>query len=268
MHSWKDSSGIRFNSVVTAFLMASISGKRTLWWPPWAWRTEKITRSQVRWIGRMIQHGDVSLSQELMDAQGIVSWRVVLVKQLCIVLPQLTPLLTHRMKQAPQDLFIDMSDCLIWHDCLTPVARTPCGRFLSLRRTRSAWAWFWTSTVLLSLASATMDTSTEGSGAWSPVTLEDPRLITSDDSLQQVWLSLEILENVLTHLHAPLLLVIVQKLRHHLRTDLPHTQIFCDNLPHAVMVDFQLICYHSNSQPTIATHHLLHALNIVHSPAR
>ena len=45
-------------------------------------------------------------------------------------------------------------------------------------------------------------------------------------------------------------------------------QIFRDNLPHAVTVDFQLICYRSNSQPTIATHHLLHALNIVCSPAR
>ena len=97
------------------------------------------------------------------------------------------------------------------------------------------------------------------------VILKDPRLITSDDSLQQVWLSLEMLENVLTHLHAPLL-VIVQNLWHHLRTDL-HTQIFRDNLPHAVTVDFQLICYHSNSQPMIAMHHLLHALNIVHSPA-
>ena len=60
------------------------------------------------------------------------------------------------------------------------------------------------------------------------------------------------LEDVLTHLHAPLLLVIIQKLWHHLRADLPHTQIFRDNLPHAVTVDFQLICYHSNSQPTIA----------------
>ena len=34
------------------------------------------------------------------------------------------------------------------------------------------------------------------------VILEDPRLITSDDSLLQVRLSLEMLENVLTHLEA------------------------------------------------------------------
>ena len=78
-------------------------------------------------------------------------------------------------------------------------------------------------------------------GLW--IILKDPRLITSDDSLQQVWFSLEMLEDVLTHLHAPLLLLIIQKLRHHLRTDLPYTQIFYDNLPHAVTVDFQLICY-------------------------
>ena len=78
------------------------------WWPPWAWGTEKNTRSQVRWVGRMIQ--PVSLSQELTDAQGIVSWRVVL--------SQLAPLLVHWTKQAPQDLFIDMLvDCLtLWQE--------------------------------------------------------------------------------------------------------------------------------------------------------
>ena len=57
----------------------------------------------------MIQHGDVSLGQELTDAQGIVSWRVVLVKQPCIVLSQLAPLL------ATGSLIDMLVDCLtLW----------------------------------------------------------------------------------------------------------------------------------------------------------
>ena len=102
------------------------------------------------------------------------------------------------------------------------------------------------------------------SGSYSKIQDSSP-VMTLCSKSGSVW---RMLENVLTHLHAPLLLVIVQKFRHHLRIDLPHTQIFRDNLPHAVTVDFQLICYHSNSQLMIAMHHLLHALNIVRSPAR
>ena len=34
---------------------------------------EKITQSQVVLVGRLLQHGDVLLSQELSDAQGTVS---------------------------------------------------------------------------------------------------------------------------------------------------------------------------------------------------
>ena len=48
-----------------------------------------------------------------------------------------------------------------------PVAKTPCGRCPSHRRTRSTWVWLWTAIVLLSSASATPDSSTEGSGSWS-----------------------------------------------------------------------------------------------------
>ena len=109
------------------------------------------------------------------------------------------------MKQAPQDLFIDMLvDCLtLWQELhvddssrieernqheLDFGPRLSC--FLWPRRRRT-----------LPLKALALGLR---------VILEDPRLISSDDSLQQVWLSLEMLENVLTHLHAPLLLVIVR----------------------------------------------------------
>jgi len=56
---------------------------------------EKITRIQVGGVGRLLQHGDALLGQELSDAQGIVSRRVVMVKQPRVVLPQLSPPLMH-----------------------------------------------------------------------------------------------------------------------------------------------------------------------------
>ena len=56
---------------------------------------EKITWSQVGRVGRLLQHGDVLLGQELPDAQGSVSRRVVMVKHLRVVLPHLLPLLVH-----------------------------------------------------------------------------------------------------------------------------------------------------------------------------
>ena len=78
MQSWKDSSGICFNSVVTAFLMASIFGKQTPLMTSLSLGNRKNHKEQVRWVGRMIQHGDVSLGQELTDAQalwaGALSW--------------------------------------------------------------------------------------------------------------------------------------------------------------------------------------------------
>lgn len=44
--------------------------------------------------------------KELSDAQGIVS--IVMVRQQGAILPQLSPLLVHEMKQTPQVLFVDM----------------------------------------------------------------------------------------------------------------------------------------------------------------
>ena len=60
---------------------------------------KKVTRSKVKWIGRLFQHGDGLLGQELLDAQGVVSRCIVVVKQPWFVLPQFSSLLVHWVKQ-------------------------------------------------------------------------------------------------------------------------------------------------------------------------
>ena len=77
-----------------------------------------------------------------------------------------------------------------------PVARTHCGRYFWHRRTWSTWLWF--------LILTTSETRWQ---LWRLVSwsYSDPCLITSDDSTKQVWFSLKALDDILTHLQAPLL---------------------------------------------------------------
>ena len=79
---------------------------------------------------------------------------------------------------------------------------------------------------------------------------------------QQVGFSFELLQNVLTHLHTPLLLSFIQQPWYHSYTDLPHPQIFRNLPPYPLTVNTQLICYHSNSKTAIAWHLLSHTFNI------
>lgn len=72
------------------------------------------------------------------------------------------------------------------------------------------------------------------------VALKNPRLMTSDGSSKQVWFILKMLNDVLTHMHAPLLLIIIQQPWHHFCADFPHAQIFADNLPNTVIFHVQL----------------------------
>ena len=66
-------------------------------------------------IGRWFQDDDIPLGQELLSAQGVMSRRVVVVKQPLLVLLKLSSLFTQRAKYMPQDLFVDF---LIDHQTL------------------------------------------------------------------------------------------------------------------------------------------------------
>ena len=189
---------------------------------------KKVTQSKVRWIGRLFQHINV-LSQELPDAQGIVSRCIVVVKQPQFALPQLSSLLVHWAKEMPQDLSVDLLiDHLdLWQE-LTVDDNSHTEEWLT-------WLWRLTLNVLLSLASATSDSSTESSGAWF---LGCTKKLMSHHqwlSSKQVWFILKMLNDVLTHMHALLLLIIIQQLWHHFCSDFPNTQIFGDNLPNTVL---------------------------------
>ena len=85
--------------------------------------------------------------------------------------------------------------------------------------------------------------------------------------MKQVWFSLKMLNDVLIHLHAALLLIIIQQPWHHFCADFVHAQIFGDNIPNTVLCQVQLTCDLLNSQPTIATHHLPYPLDVDLSPA-
>ena len=69
-------------------------------------------------------------------------------------------------------------------------------------------------------------------GEW--IVLEDPWLIASNNSFQLVRFSFELLQNVLTHLHSPLLLSFIQQPWYHFWTDLPHLQIFRNDPPYTL----------------------------------
>ena len=77
----------------------------------------------------------------------------------------------------------------------------------------------------------------------------------------------KLFQDVMTHLHTPLLLLLFQQLQNHFCTDLPHPQIFCNDSPHLLAVHVQLICNHSNSQVVISMHLLTDKLDIFLSPA-
>ena len=152
MHSWKDSSRIHFNSIVMAFLMASISRKQT---PLMTSLPGQVSREDdtVWWHFSWPGTDGCSGHCELLHCPGEAAMHC----------PATTWTSSHTLNKA------SAAGSLYRHAgwLSDPVARTPCGQFLSHQRMRSAWAWFWTSTVLLSLASVTMDTSTEGSGTWA-----------------------------------------------------------------------------------------------------
>ena len=97
-------------------------------------------------------------------------------------------------------------------------------------------------------------------GEW--IVLEDAWIIASNNSFQQVGFSFELLQNVLTHLHTPLLLSFIQQPWYHSCTDLPHNPIFRNDPPYPLTIHTQLICFHSNSKMAIGPNLLSHTLNV------
>ena len=203
MHCWKDSSGMPLSSVITCSPLEGLHTFKTgpLDDPHELGEKKKVTQSKIRWTGRLLQYGDVLLGQELPDAQGIVSRGIVVVKQPQSVLPQLSYSHTLSKAKAAESL------CRLADWSSGPVARTHCG-ILWHRRMWSTWLWLLILTVLLSLASAMSETSALAFGFQVILKIHvSPPVMTT----KQVWFSLKTLDDVLTHLQAALLLIIINQ---------------------------------------------------------
>ena len=176
MHCWKDSSGMPLSSVITCSPLEGLHTFKTgpLDDPHELGEKKRVTRSKIRWTGRLLQYGNVLLGQELPDAQGIVSRGIVVVKQPQFVLPQLSYSHTLSKAKAAGSL------CRLADWSSGPVARTHCG-ILWHRRMWSTWLWLLILTVLLSLASAMSETSADSCGIWFPGHTQNPCLTTRDD---------------------------------------------------------------------------------------
>lgn len=117
MHLWKDSFGMLLNSVVTIILMSSTSSIR-------------FFLMTLLSLGKRKNHTELCrVSKEVTLVQwcssrpgtvllrpGIVNRSTVMMKNLRVDLPQLTPLLMQWTEQRPQDIFVDvLVDCLsLW----------------------------------------------------------------------------------------------------------------------------------------------------------
>ena len=133
----------------------------------------------------------------------------------------------HWMKHIPQDLFVDLLiDWLIIWLCGTNLLQ-----MIPLISKMINMTDFWLSYSLddVPLISLVLDFQ---------VVLKNPCFITCDNPTKQVWFSLKMLDNVLTHLHAVLLLIIIQQSWHHFYAAFPHAQIISDNLPNTVLFLF------------------------------
>ena len=95
----------------------------------------------------------------------------------------------------------------------------PRGKNLVVDDDTSKYVINMTLTVSIFLVLLILETSTHYSWTWFVVCTKNPCLITSDGSALQTWFSLKTLNDVLTHLHVALFLIIIQQSRHQFCTD-------------------------------------------------
>ena len=57
---------------------------------------KKVTGCQVWRIGRLVEYGDLSFSEKLLNTEGLVSGGIVMVQDPSAVFPLVSPLVSHR----------------------------------------------------------------------------------------------------------------------------------------------------------------------------
>ena len=146
----------------------------------------------------MFQYGNISLDQELLNVHRILKWRIVVVKQPQFVLPQL-------LKHILQDFLIEL---LIDHLALWQELAVDDAVQIDEHDQRH---WLLILTVLFYSALVRTEISTDCFGIWFPAHTQKPVSHHQWWPMKQVWFSLKMLDNVLMHLHAMLLLIIIQQ---------------------------------------------------------
>ena len=119
MHSWKDSSGIAWSSLVTAVLMASESWKRVSLMTSLSLGNKKKSHGGQIWrVGWLLQYSNVIFGMKLPNSQGIKSLCIVMMKQPWPRFPQFSSFLPHWAHQTSQDVFIDVliNSLALWQE--------------------------------------------------------------------------------------------------------------------------------------------------------
>ena len=213
LQCWKDSSGMSLSSIITALLMASMHSKRVPLIIPMSLRKIKKSHAEQDQVNReFFPIWQCSSRPGTAGCSG--HCQQVLCRGEAVGICPATTLVSSR---ALSEAKAAGSLCRLAGWSSGPVARTYCGRCLWHRRTWSTWLWL----LILTLAFfGTVQWQLWRLVFW--IILKNPCLITSDDSTKQVWFSLKTLSDVLTHLHAALLLIIIQQPWHQFCADFPH----------------------------------------------
>ena len=130
--------------------------------------------------------------------------------------PQFSSFLSHWAHQTLQNVFVDVliNSLTLWQefcdDNSMDIKKSDQHHFgFGLKHPRLFGSWW----------QCTLPYKALRFGEW--IILKDPWLIASNNSFQQVGFSFELLRNVLTHFHTPLLLCFILLPWYHFCTDLP-----------------------------------------------
>ena len=135
-----------------------------------------------------------------------------------------------------------------------PVARILCAQCCSHQRMQSTSPWFWTWSSSLPSSTATSNSSTKNSGAWSPDRAQRSmtrclRIVSPARSLQ-----FQVVSGCHdTPAHAAFSAPGSATSEPFLHRSCP-SQIYRNDCPHPLAVHVQLICHHFNSQAAISMH--------------
>ena len=158
----------------------------------------KNTKCQIWIVGLLLLHSNVIFGKKLPNSQGIMSWSIVMMKQLWPRFPQFSSFFPRWVRQPSQDVFVDVliNSLALWQkfcmDNSMDIKKSDQHHLgFELEHPCPFRSWWQSALPFKALPF----------GEW--IVLKDPWLIASNNPFQQFGFSFELLQNVLTHLHRP-----------------------------------------------------------------